>query len=357
MTMPGNSDSYMRRAIELSLRGYPAPNPRVGCVIVKENEIIGEGWHEYAGCDHAEIMALREAGENAIDATVFCTLEPCNHQGRTPPCTQALIKAQVETVNFAVNDPNPVASGGGSALSTAGIKVASGLLEKEAAVANELFLTAKKRNRPVVVCKSAQSADGFIAKVDGTSKWITGEEARREGHKLRAELGCVLVGRSTVEQDDPALTARFDGVKNQPLRVVLDPHAKLSINAKVFDDENVVRFVAPGFAKTDFDVESACNEGGFDLNMILNKLFQRGMIGVLVEGGGETIASFLRAGLADKVEMFISPETFGEGRHWLGSNPPSIELKETTRQTLGKDEWRRYFVTPGTNCALKGQTK
>lgn len=342
--MNANSELFMRRAIELSRGGFPAPNPHVGCVIVHDGVVIGEGFHTHAGAPHAEVVALSSAGSSARGADLYCTLEPCSHQGRTPPCTDAIIEAGVTRVFVAVRDPNPLAKGGLDRLKTSGVACDSGLLEEDASEANRVFLTAMKRGRPFVVAKAATTSDGFIAKPDGTSKWITGTEARDAGHRLRAELGCVLVGRSTVEMDDPQLTARLPDVVNQPLRVVLDPSAKLGEEKTVFSDGgSSLRFVAPGMSVRAADVEIACDDG-FDLQAVLNELFSRGVTGVLVEGGGETISSFLRAGLVDRVERFVSRKSFGEGLHWLGSEPPEFELKEISRETLGDDEHVSYEV-------------
>jgi diaminohydroxyphosphoribosylaminopyrimidine deaminase/5-amino-6-(5-phosphoribosylamino)uracil reductase len=342
--MNARIDAYMRRAIELSRRGFPAPNPHVGCVIVQGDEIVGEGWHDFAGGPHAEAVALAFARDLAAGSELFCTLEPCAHQGKTPPCAGAIVQAGVASVTVALLDPNPNAAGGLQVLRDAGIACEAGLLAKEAREANELFMAAMERRRPTVVVKAATTSDGFIARKDGTSKWITGEQAREMGHRLRAELGCVLVGRATVEQDDPSLTARVGGVVNQPLRVVLDPLAKLTPEYKVFNDGGeTVRFVANGNASRPGDVE-ATFDLGFDLREILSVLYSRGVIGVLVEGGGETIASFLRERLVDRIERFSSPAEFGEGVFWLGADPPEFEAEKTGEQWLGPDKHESYRV-------------
>lgn len=350
--MNNDNERFMRRAVELSMRGYPAPNPRVGCVIVSHGRIVGEGWHDHAGGDHAEIVALNAAGKGAVGAQVFCTLEPCDHHGRTPPCSRALVRAGVASVTFAVKDPNPVAQGGGKTIENAGIHVESGLLEDEARRANAVFMTAFEQRRPYIVCKSAQTADGFIARDDGKSQWITGEESRKQGHRLRAELGCVLVGRKTVEMDDPMLTARIEGVVNQPLRAVIDPQARLGTHHKVFADKgSVVRFVKPGAAREFFDVSVPSSRSGLDLQAILDHLHGMGVIGVLVEGGGETVAAFIRAGLVDRLEIFIAPTKFGKGRRWLGQRAPKLEFKLTEETMLGEDVWRTYAPLTGSKTS------
>ncbi len=340
---------FMSRAVELSRRGFPAPNPHVGCVIVRDGEMVGEGWHDFAGGPHAEAMALAIAGERARGAEMFCTLEPCNHQGRTGPCTKAITSAGVTRVYVATRDPNTKASGGIDALKQAGVECEVGLMADEARAANEVFLTAMERKRPYLVVKSATSSDGFIARSDGTSKWITGEEARAAGHRLRAEMGCVLVGRVTVERDDPQLTARVPGVVNQPLRAVLDPRAVLSNAHKLFSDGGeTVRFVKKGLARETYDVEVEAGPEGFDLRQVLDALFERGMIGVLVEGGGETAATFLRKGLVDRIERFTSPTVFGSGHPWLGASAPELRLKKVAEETLGEDRHETFLVLGGT---------
>lgn len=341
--MGESSIGFMLRAIELSRRGYPAPNPRVGCVIVNDGAIVGEGWHDHAGGDHAEIVAIKKAGTRAKGARAYCTLEPCNHEGRTPPCSRAIIDAQIKEVTFAAADPNPVAAGGGDALERTGIVVHRGLLRREAVAANEVFMTAVERRRPFVVCKSAQTTDGFIARDDGTSKWITCEESRLQGHRLRAELGCVLVGRITIERDDPELTARIEGVKNQPVRAVIDPDARLSSEYRVFRAPGTpIRFVRKGVAAQSYDCEVDVTADGLDLVQVLAALYSKGVIGVLAEGGGRTISSFLRARLVDRLELFVSPKVFGSGRPWLGDSPPQFELELLRESKIGEDTWRTY---------------
>jgi diaminohydroxyphosphoribosylaminopyrimidine deaminase / 5-amino-6-(5-phosphoribosylamino)uracil reductase len=331
---------FMRRAIALSKKGFPAPNPHVGCVIVKDNEVIGEGWHEYAGAPHAEIAALQDAGLWAKGADVYVTLEPCNHQGRTGPCSLALLEAGVRRVVYACDDPNPRAQGGASVLRSHGVEVESGLLEHEAAEANTQFLFAMRHERPFVVAKAAFSLDGRIALASGESKWITGELARREAHRLRAELGCVLVGRRTVEIDNPQLTARVAGVHNQPLRVVLDPKKALTGREDVFND----------------DAESLWINGDIELQELLRSLYARGITGVLVEGGGTTIAHFVREGLVDRYELFIAPKLLGEGPSWIGGlqvvelqHAPALQIIHTRK--LGDDLWITAQPAPAEQSA------
>lgn len=336
----------MREAIRLARKGFPAPNPRVGCVIVKANRIVGRGHHAYAGGPHAEIVALREAGDKSRGAHLFVTLEPCRHHGKTPPCTQALIQAGVGRVTVAQLDPTPDAGGGLRELEAAGIPVTARVLETEAASVNELWLTAVHMRRPYVALKVACSLDGIIHSPDASDRWITSSPARRAGHRLRAELGCVLVGSRTVEVDDPQLTARLPGVRRQPLRVVLDPTASLKPDHRVFDQSaETIRLVA-GKPRREGDVPCPTNGGAFDMRALLEILWQRGMTGVLVEGGAQTYRAFLEAGLCDALEMFVSPKVLGSGLRWFDplsgqdlSTLSGFELVSARR--VGSDAWLR----------------
>ncbi len=326
MTWTEDDARFMRRAIELSKNGFPAPNPHVGCVLVRDGETVGEGWHEHAGGPHAEVAAL--VGANATGADAYVTLEPCNHRGRTGPCSVALIEAGVKRVVFACPDPNLEAVGGGERLRGAGIEVASGLLSEEAAQANEQFLFALNHRRPLIVLKAACSLDGRIALPNGESKWITGEAARREGHRLRAELGSVLVGRKTVEIDDPQLTARIEGVVNPPTRIVLDPNSRLKGTERVFDDS------APTIHVT----------GPINLQELLASLFEKSITGILVEGGAVTMGHFIRAGLHDRLELFQAPKVLGDGPSWIeGLTFDSLEKAPQWHldqvRLLGRDVW------------------
>lgn len=324
--MTESHDLFMARAVTLAEGGFPAPNPRVGCVIVKDGKIIAEGYHDHAGADHAEVDALYHATADPEGATVYVTQEPCNHFGRTPPCTDALIAAKVKEVFIATKDPNPIASGGIEKLNGAGIRTGVGLGAELVEALNWIYLTAIRRARPVVSVKAATTLDGFMARIDGTSKWITGQAARNEGHRLRAEMGSVCVGRGTVQADDPLLTARIPGVVNQPLRVVLDPKGVLRGVETVFGpDAETLWVVGDGTAPNGRQRQVPGKES-LDLRAVLEELFQRGQIGVLVEGGPRTIRKFFEQGLVDRLELFIGPRFFGEGLPFLGSNLGSDDL-------------------------------
>jgi diaminohydroxyphosphoribosylaminopyrimidine deaminase / 5-amino-6-(5-phosphoribosylamino)uracil reductase len=345
--------SFMLEAVELAKRGYPAPNPRVGCVIVRQGKIVGRGYHDHAGGPHAEAMALRDAGELARGAEAYVTLEPCNHHGRTPPCSHALIQAGIKKVTYAVSDPNPRAQGGGEALRAAGVETVEGVMKAEAAEVNRLFLGAHRLGRPVVVAKAAMSLDGRIALPSGESKWITDEAARTEGHRLRAELGAVLVGPGTVRADNPQLTARLPEVVNQPLRIALDPRVELSGKERMFQGppEQSVHIVPVGSEAATRQLILPLEGGRFSPKAILSELWRMGQIGLLIEGGGRTIASFLEAGVLDRVELFIAPKLFGSGPAWLeGMNPgllsavPHGAIKAT--RMIGPDCWLSIDLQP-----------
>ena len=288
----------MRRALVLAERGRftVSPNPLVGCVLVRDGEVVAEGWHARAGEAHAEVVALQQAGANARDATAYVTLEPCDHVGRTGPCTQALIEAGVARVVVALPDPNPVASGGADRLRAAGMAVEMGLMADAAAQQNEVFLHSVRTSRPFVVAKAAVSLDGRIAAADGTSQWLTGEEARRDVHRMRAEADAVLVGSGTVLADDPSLTVRLDGYAGpQPIRVVVDRRGRVSDRSlKIFDE--AARTVVHGGP----------------LKPLLDELWSQQVRSVLVEGGATVLAGFLREGLVDKLVLHIAPVLLGE---------------------------------------------
>jgi diaminohydroxyphosphoribosylaminopyrimidine deaminase / 5-amino-6-(5-phosphoribosylamino)uracil reductase len=334
---------WMARAIELAKLGYPAPNPHVGCVIEREGKLLGEGFHDHAGGPHAEIAALEAAGGQAAGATVYTTQEPCNHFGRTGPCSLALIEAKVERVVMATRDPNPVGAGGADRLREAGIKVIEGVMEEEAEQANIMWLTATRRRWPYIVGKSAISMDGRTALPSGESKWITGEESRREAHVLRAECGAVLVGRRTVEKDDPELTVRHLSVVNQPLRVILDRDRQLGPPYKAFNAEAPYLRVVQLLEEPN-ELEVMVEEERFLLDDLVQKLFLRGVTSLLVEGGAETLSGFLRLGLIDRLELFVAPKLFGQGTPWatfgLAMGMDQVgQWRFSSARKLGDDLW------------------
>lgn len=336
----------MRRALELAaLPAFTAPNPHVGCVVVKDGRIVGQGHSDPAGGAHAEVNALAEAGTEARGAEVFVTLEPCNHTGRTGPCSQALIQAGVARVVYAVDDPNPVAVGGGATLRAAGISVDSGLLHEEAEQVHTQFLTAHRLQRPYVGLKVATTLDACVTYADGRSKWITGEEARERGRLLRAELGAVLVGSGTVLADDPALTARHPEVNNEPLRVILDRRGRLTGAEQVFQGPGRALWLV---AEEVQDGQTALDD--WSISSILSVLWKQGCTGVLVEGGPATWTSFVESGLVDQLDLFTAPIVVGAGRKWIDSSwlpERGFRLRLISTQPVGPDLWQR-FRTQGT---------
>jgi diaminohydroxyphosphoribosylaminopyrimidine deaminase/5-amino-6-(5-phosphoribosylamino)uracil reductase len=322
------ADRFMRRALELAEhgRGLTSPNPMVGAVLVADGgEIAGEGFHARAGGPHAEIEALRAAGSRARGATLYVTLEPCSHQGRTPPCAPAVIAAGVARVVASIGDPNPQVSGNGfDALRAAGIEVVVGVGAVEAERQNRAFLTAMRERRPHVTLKAGMTLDGKIADLHGVSRWITGEVARRHAHRLRSESDAIVVGIGTVLRDDPELTVRLGQPwPREPLRVVLDTAARTPVGARLIragrpgaaviavgagaPEPRVRALTATGATV----VSCGTRDGRVDLGALLGELFAREVRAVLVEGGGEVHGAFLDAGLVDRVAMFAAPLLIG----------------------------------------------
>ncbi|HEX7250754.1 MAG TPA: bifunctional diaminohydroxyphosphoribosylaminopyrimidine deaminase/5-amino-6-(5-phosphoribosylamino)uracil reductase RibD [Burkholderiales bacterium] len=304
----------MARALGLAEKGLftTTPNPRVGCVIASREQIVAEGWHEKAGSPHAEVVALERAGARAAGATLYINLEPCNHQGRTPPCAQALIGAKVTRVVAAMRDPNPQAAGGGEALAAAGIRFEHGLLEDAARELNIGFVSRMTRGRPWVRLKAAATLDGRTALDDGRSQWITGEEARRDGHRWRARACAVLTGAGTVRTDDPRLTVREVATSRQPLRVVVDSHLETPPAAKVLQGEKALVFAAKGGALPNAEVVALPNPNGkVDLPKMLQELGRRGINELHVEAGFRLNGSLLREGCVDEVLLYLNPSLLG----------------------------------------------
>ncbi|UCH28070.1 MAG: bifunctional diaminohydroxyphosphoribosylaminopyrimidine deaminase/5-amino-6-(5-phosphoribosylamino)uracil reductase RibD [Trueperaceae bacterium] len=321
-------ERHMARALELAERGRgsTSPNPMVGCVVVRDHEIVGEGWHQRAGEPHAEIHALRAAGLAARGSTVYVTLEPCNHHGRTPPCSRALIEAGVKRVIIAAQDPNPRVDGRGiEALEKAGIEVEVGVLAREATSQNEVFFTVQLEKRPFVLFKTAMTLDGKIATSTGESRWITGPLAREKVHRWRHELDAIAVGINTVLHDDPRLTTRFEGGYS-PVKVIFDSAARTPPQAKLFEDDprgeraRVIVFATEKASKTRVDalrergaevITTSQVSGRVEIRTALAELLDRELTSVLLEGGGTLSWSFFEAQAVDRLAWFISPKLLG----------------------------------------------
>ncbi len=313
----------MAQALRLAEQGLysTSPNPRVGCVLVADGKIAGSGWHWRAGEPHAEVHALREAGDKARGATAYVTLEPCSHHGRTPPCADALIAAGVARVEVAVQDPNPRVAGEGIAkLRTAGIAVECGLMEAAARDLNAGFFARMTRGIPLVRSKIAMSLDGRTALANGVSKWITGEAARLDVQHWRARSCAVLTGIATVLADDARLDVRDVATERQPLRVVLDSKLRMPLTARIFHEKNVLIYAAVRDTEKIAALEKAGasvsvlqdGNGQVDLNAMLRDLAQRGCNEVLLEAGSTLNGAMLRAGLVDELVLYVAPQLLGD---------------------------------------------
>ncbi len=333
---------YMARAIRLAARGVYTthPNPNVGCVLVNDGAVVGEGWHRQAGGPHAEVFALQQAGERARGATVYVTLEPCSHHGRTPPCVGALVAAGVGRVMVAMQDPNPrVAGRGMQGLRDAGIAVQAGLLEDQARALNPGFISRMQRGRPWVRVKLAASLDGRTAMASGESKWISGAAARQDVQRLRARSSAILTGIGTVLADDPALNVRLDvqqlcGVEplRQPLRVVLDPELDMPAQAQmlslpgqtlIFTSVSDPRRYA-GLQQNGAEIALVAGaRGQLDLSAVLEQLAAREINEVLLECGPTLAGAFLQAGLVDELIVYLAPHLMGDSRPAACSGCPA----------------------------------
>lgn len=318
-------EKYMRLAMQLAGNaiGRTSPNPLVGAVIVKDNRVVGCGWHRKAGTPHAEVHALNQAGELAQGADVYVTLEPCAHYGKTPPCAKALVEAKVKNVYGGLLDVNPKVAGKGfKILEDAGIHVEYGFLQDELRKQNEVFFKRIEHKKPFVVLKAAMTLDGKIATATGQSKWITNETSRAYGYKLRDIYDGIMVGINTVIEDNPMLTARVDGGKN-PIRIVVDSSLKIDINANVVQDKSAKTIVATT-DKADKDkilklqaqnvdviVVDKDENDKVDIEKLLNILGQQNICSILVEGGATLSGSFVAKKLVDKVYFFIAPKIIG----------------------------------------------
>lgn len=332
--------TFMSRAIALAKRGWytTPPNPRVGCVVVKDGEIVGEGWHERQGEPHAEVNALRAAGDRARGATVYVTLEPCCHFGRTPPCADALIESGAARVVAAMEDPNPLVAGGGmQKLRQAGVETASGLLEQAARALNPGFITAMTLKRPRVRVKLAASLDGRTAMASGESKWITGDAARRDVQRLRAECSGLITGIGTVLADNPSLDVRLDGMTRQPERIVLDSTLRMPSSARLLSNGGKVRVFAAqddvqrreelALAGAHVEVLES-DDGAVPLSALLERLVALGHTDVLVEAGATLAGAFLQQGLADELVLYLAPSLLGHEARPLLALPGMETLAE-----------------------------
>lgn len=336
-------EDYMASALVEAELGYSAPNPLVGCLIVKNGEIVGKGFHLMAGGPHAEVEALQQAGDRAFGSTAYVTLEPCAHSGRTPPCVDALIRAGVSSTYIAMLDPG-LGTGGIEKLREAGVEVHVGLLGDLAREMNAIWLSQYEQKRPFVTLKVAMTMNGMIG-----PGIITSKASRALARKMRAQHGSVLVGAETVVTDDPLLTVRNVEMLEPPVRIILDPNRRTPATANVYTDGSAEtwRVVARERAQRG-DVAIPMKQGAFDLECLLLQLQEKGIPGVLVEGGSATHSHFIRQKLVDRIELFVAPRWIENGVRWEpGSEDLDLELMSTA--DLDGDAWLRYEVRPRTN--------
>ena len=365
--------TYMAQALRLAERGIytTMPNPRVGCVLVKDGEVVGEGWHVRAGEAHAEVNALQVAGERARGATAYVTLEPCNHKGKTGPCSHALVEAGVVRIVFAMEDPNPLVSGGGfDYLRAAGLEVDGPVLEEDARRLNPGFIKRMERKVPFVRCKMGMSLDGRTAMASGESQWVTGKKARADVQQLRARSCAIVTGIDSVLLDNSSLTVRVDELDlpnaqevsaSQPLRVILDSKLRLGRKAKILQQETPILLVHNGSVENADRLDAwpahvellalGAKDGRIDLNGLLRELARRQCNDVLVEAGATLSASFLRRGLLDEIIIYMAPKLLGSNARplfdlSLNTMSSALPLKISDMRAVGTD-WR-ITATPDT---------
>ena len=346
-------EKFMSRALTLAVngRGETSPNPMVGCVIVKDNEIIGEGWHHKCGNPHAEIEALNDAqrkNKNVKGATVYVTLEPCSHYGKTPPCANRLVDEKVAEVFIAMSDPNPKVNGKGiEILRSAGIKVTElHEFESQAKELNRGFVFVHKYKRPFVTLKAALSLDGRLCLAGGDSKWLTGIEARTKAHEIRAMNDAVLVGVETVLKDNPELTVRH--VKGiNPKRIILDSNLRTPVDAKIINNDS--KCIIMTLSNDENKISKLKDVGAevvtlpeLSVKNILDSLVERGVLNLMVEGGARVLSSFLKSGAADYVNFFYAPKILGDGKNLnldinFNSVSEAFSLREMKSEILGQD--------------------
>lgn len=322
-----NHETYMHQALELAEkgRGWTSPNPMVGAVVVKQGRVVGRGYHQRAGGPHAEVNAIDDAGDRARGATIYVTLEPCNHFGRTPPCTRKIIDAGIRRVVVAMTDPNPGVEGGGNQyLQDQGIEVTTGICEGQARILNEGFVTWVTTGSPFVILKCAATLDGRIATRTGDSRWVTGPASRRFVHQIRHAVDAIMVGVETVKKDDPSLTTRLEGeTGSDPTRIILDTHLSMPLTSKMLHQpSDAPTWVVCG-AGAAADRRSALENTGarvitapvkesrIDLSALMKQLGSMQIGSLLIEGGGTVIGSAFAAGIVDKICFFYAPKVLG----------------------------------------------
>lgn len=343
---------YMELALKLAEkgRGLTSPNPMVGCIIVKRGRIVGKGWHKKAGTGHAEVIAIDEAGKKAMNSTMYVTLEPCSHWGRTPPCTERIMEAGVREVVIGVKDPNPLVHGYFE-LKARGLKTRIGILESECEKLNEAYIKWMKTKKPFVILKVAMSADGRIATKTGDSKYITSKEARTLVHKLRTEVDAVMVGLNTVFRDNPELTPRLWKGKD-PLKIVVDSTLKIPKNCNLMKHPAKLIIATTNKAKKNNIAKlqekgvkvlmTKSVKGMVDMTELMKQLGRHEITSVMIEGGSELNSSAIKARAVDKIFIFTAPKLIGNGLGAIGNLgvnkiDKAINLKDTKCSRVGKD--------------------
>lgn len=356
-----NDHEYMQQALSLARRakGVTSPNPCVGAIVVKEGTIVGKGFHRAAGMPHAEVEAIDDAGSNAMDATLYVTLEPCNHFGKTPPCTHKIMHAGIKTVVMGCMDPNPTVCGGGMKyLAENGITVVPGVLEKECKRLIEDFSWYVQHDHtPFVLLKCAATLDGRIATATGDSKWITNEKSRGHVHQIRHEVDAILTGSGTLHADNPSLTSRIKGVQTKdPIRIVLDTHLTICEDAVLITQQSDAKTIIVTGPDVSQEKKNRLGEKGvefleiplkdsrLDLTELMIKLGQMSILSLLIEGGGQVAGSALRQGIVNKVLFFLAPKILGgsdgipvftgKGPLWIKD---AFRLKEITLTQFDDD--------------------
>jgi len=350
--MSDQDHAFMQRALRLAQKGLYStdPNPRVGCVLVKDGNIVGEGWHKKAGEAHAEVLALRQAGSDAKAATAYVTLEPCSHTGKTPPCAEALVQARVSRVVVAMQDPNPLVAGQGiKRLQDNAIEVESGLMEVQARALNPGFIKRMETGLPYVRVKMAMSLDGRTAMASGESQWITGQAARKDVQLLRARSSAILTGIGTVLSDDPFMNVRISAQElnvdevRQPLRVVLDSGSRFPARAKIAEVDGDVLIMTTSKNDLDNAVQLPEKDGHVDLNAALNYLAEQEINEIHVEAGAILSGAFLQQQLVDEIVVYMAPHIMGDEARGLFALPGLSKMKDRISldiqdvRMLGKD--------------------
>ena len=342
-----DDEHFMKMALALAEKGqgFTSPNPMVGAVIVKESKVIGSGYHQSFGEAHAEVNAIEDAGAQAKGATLYVNLEPCNHTGKTPPCSRKILEAGIQRVVMAMEDPNTIAGGGALFLKEHGVEVHAGVCEAAAKKLNEAFIKYVSQKQPFVVLKCAATLDGRIATRTGDSKWVTGEKARRFVHQLRHAVDAILVGIGTIHADDPSLTTRLESDRGlDPVRIVLDTQLSISPDARILQlESNSDTILFTGDSVTEAKkkkiikdgvrvIERPLKESQIDLKSLMAELGSMGISSLLIEGGSRVIASALRSGVIDKVNFFYAPKILGgdDGIPICQGQGPEL-MKDSTR--------------------------